>query len=94
MASASSNGRLIGVAGIAAFIAGCWVGMGSDSAGDPYCVVTSASAAQRAGFAPGQMVELTSTESGCLPGEPEVCGRYEPESGDDRQFESDSCPDN
>ena len=91
MASASSNGRLIGVAGLVAFIAGCWMGMGSESDGDPYCVVTSASAASRPGFAPGQLVDQTGT--GCQPGEPEVCGRWEPESGDDRSFESDTCPD-
>lgn len=91
MASASSNGRLIGVAGLAAFIAGCWVGMGSESAGDPYCVVTSASAASRPGYAPGQLVERSTLD--CQPGEPEVCGTWEPETGDDRRFESDRCPD-
>jgi hypothetical protein len=92
MASASSNVRLIGVAGIAAFIAGCWVGMGSsNNTGDPYCVVTGASAAGRPGFLPGQLVELTTTD--CQPGEPEVCGKYEPETGDDRRFVSDTCPD-
>jgi hypothetical protein len=93
MASTSGNGRLIAVAGVTAFIAGCWMGMGSESAGDPYCIVTSASAAQRAGYVPGQFVEQTSAEPGCQPGEPEVCGRYEPETGDERQFVSDRCPD-
>jgi hypothetical protein len=92
MATASSNGRLIAVAGIGAFIAGCWMGMGSESAGDPYCVVTSASAAGRPGFAPGQLVEATGPD-GCQPGEPLVCGRYEPETGDERTFVSDTCPD-
>ncbi len=91
MASTSSNARLIGVAGLVAFIAGCWMGMGSESSGDPYCVVTSASAAGRPGYAPGQLVAQTG--SGCQPGEPEVCGNYEPESGDDRTFVSDTCPD-
>jgi hypothetical protein len=90
MASGRSNGRLIAVAGVAAFIAGCWMGMGSDSTGDPYCVVTTATAAQR-GAAAGQLVPEPS--SGCLPGESEVCGRYEPETGDERQFVSDECPD-
>jgi hypothetical protein len=91
MASASSNTRLIGVAGIAAFIAGCWVGMGSESTGASYCVVTSASAAARPGYAPGQLVEKSTLD--CQPGEPEVCGTWEPETGDDRSFESDRCPD-
>jgi hypothetical protein len=91
MASASSNGRLIGVAGLAAFIAGCWIGMGSDSSGDPFCVVTGASAASRPGFLPGQLVEKTTAD--CQPGEPEVCGSYEPETGDERRFVSDTCPD-
>ena len=91
MASASSNGRLIGVAGLAAFVAGCWIGMGSESAGDPYCVVTSASASSRPGYVSGQVVPQTGI--GCQPGEPVVCGRYEPETGDDRTFVSDACPD-
>lgn len=91
MASRTGNGRLVAVAGAAAFIAGCWVGMGSDTAGEPYCVVTAASAADRPGFAPGQMVERST--SACRPGEPEVCGRYEPASGAERRFVSDVCPD-
>jgi hypothetical protein len=91
MASAASNGRLIAVTGIAAFIAGCWVGMGSESEGDAYCVVTGASAAGRPGFAPGQLVDQTA--DGCQPGETEVCGTFEPETGDDRRFVPDRCPD-
>jgi hypothetical protein len=91
MASTSSNGRLIAVAGVTAFIAGCWMGMGSESSGDPYCVVTGASAAGRPGFSPGQLVEASSSD--CQPGEPEVCGTYEPETGDERHFVSDRCPD-
>jgi hypothetical protein len=54
--------------------------------------VTSASAAARAGFAPGQLVEATGPDT-CQPGEPLVCGRYEPETGDERTFVSDTCPD-
>ena len=91
MASAASNGRLIAVAGIAAFIAGCWMGMGSESAGERYCVVTAASAAGRPGFAPGQLVEPEASD--CQPGETEVCGSFEPASGDERRFVSDRCPD-
>jgi len=92
MASASTNGKLVGVAAIAAFIAGCWMGMGSGSSGgDVYCVVTSASAAGRPGYAPGQLVERETLE--CQPGEPQVCGHFTPETGDDREFESDTCPD-
>jgi len=85
------NTRLIGVAAIAAFIGGCWVGMGSESAGDTYCVVTGSSAASRPGYLPGQLVEESTSE--CQPGEPTVCGTWDPETGDDRHFESDRCPD-
>ena len=85
------KGRIIGVAAIAAFIAGCWLGMGSESVGDPYCVVTGSSAADRPGYVPGQLVEMTTVA--CRPGEPQVCGRFEPATGDDRRFESDRCPD-
>lgn len=87
----NSNGRLVAVAGLAAFMAGCWMGMGTSSAGDPYCVVTTASAAGRAGFVPGQLVERTT--GSCQSGEPLVCGRFEPETGDERRFVSDRCPD-
>lgn len=80
------------VAGVTAFIAGCWMGMGSESSGDPYCVVTAASAPARPGYAPGDLVPLTDTETSCQPSESLVCGRYEPETGEDRSFESDSCP--
>lgn len=90
-ASGSSTGRLLAVAGVGAFIAGCWVGMGSKSTGDAYCVVTGSSAASRPGYVAGQFVEKTTEE--CMPGEPEVCGRFEPEEGDDRRFESDECDD-
>lgn len=81
------------MAGIAAFIAGCWMGMGSESAGDPYCVVTAASLAQRPGAVAGQIVEQQPADEGCRPGEVQVCGRFEPATGDDRRFSSDACPD-
>jgi hypothetical protein len=92
MASKSSgNARLLVVAIIASFIAGCWMGMGSDDGGDAYCVVTTASAPSRPGFAPGQLVERSGDE--CQAGEPTICGSFEPETGDDRQFVSDECAD-
>jgi hypothetical protein len=87
----SGNARLVAVAAIAAFIAGCWMGMGSEDGGEAYCVVTIGSAPSRAGFAPGQLVERSGSE--CQPGEPTVCGSYEPSSGDDRRFISDECKD-
>ena len=90
MATRSGNTKLVLVAGIAAFIAGCWTGMGTDDGADAYCVVTLASAPDRAGFAPGQLVERQGAD--CAPGEPQVCGSYEP-SGDDRKFVSDECKD-
>jgi hypothetical protein len=63
--------------------------MRSDTAGERYCVVVPETAAAHPGLIPGQLVEQP--EGGCLPGEHEVCGRFE---GDDesRRFESDSCP--
>jgi hypothetical protein len=88
MASSASNTRLIVLAVIAAFIGGCWMGMGTDSSGDAFCVVTSETAAQHPGAAPGQLTDKP--ESGCLPGEPQVCGRFEGE-GDNQHFESDEC---
>ncbi len=92
MASNSSgNARLVGVATIAAFIAGCWLGMGNDDGSDAHCVVTGASAPSRAGSSPGQIVERTGSE--CQPGEPTVCGTFEPSTGDDREFVSDECAD-
>ena len=91
MVKAPANTRLIGVAAIAAFIAGCWMGMGSESEGDAYCVVTGSSAASRPGYVAGQLVDKSTLE--CLPGEPQVCGRWEPATGDDRHFASDRCPD-
>jgi len=92
MASGSAgNARLLIVAAIAAFIAGCWMGMGSDDGGDAFCVVTTASAPSRPGFAPGQLVERSGSE--CQAGEPTVCGSFEPSTGDDRQFVSDECAD-
>jgi hypothetical protein len=90
-AKSGSGARILVVAVVASFIGGCWVGMGSDSSGDAYCVVTMASAPARPGFSPGQFVERTG--DGCQPGEPVVCGTYEPESGDDREFVADECPD-
>lgn len=92
MASKSAgNARLVIVAAIAAFIAGCWMGMGSDEGSDAYCVVTAASAPARAGFSAGQFVERTGDD--CQAGEPTVCGTYEPETGEDRRFVSDECAD-
>jgi hypothetical protein len=91
MASKSGVARVGVVAVIAAFIGGCWVGMGSDASGDEYCVVTVASAGSRPGFTPGQFVERSGDD--CQPGEPVVCGTYEPETGDDRRFVSAECPD-
>jgi hypothetical protein len=88
----SGSTRLVAVAGVTAFMAGCWIGMGSEASGDVYCVVTAASAPARAGFAPGQLVPQPDDDAGCQPGEPMVCGRYEPATGEDRRFESDSCP--
>jgi hypothetical protein len=85
-----TNTRPLVLAGVAAFMAGCWIGMGSESSGEPFCVVTADSAAARAGVPAGQLVEQPS--DGCLPGEPEVCGRFE-NGDDDEHFVSDSCPD-
>lgn len=78
------------VIGVAAFLGGCWVGMGSESDGQAYCVVTDATAPSHPGVLPGQLVDRPA--AGCLPGEQEVCGQFEG-SGEDRRFESDSCPD-
>jgi hypothetical protein len=88
MASSSSNTRLIVLAVLAAFIGGCWMGQGTQSTGDGFCVVSDATAAQHPGAAPGQLVDQP--ETGCLPGEAQVCGRFEGE-GDDQHFESDQC---
>ncbi|HEX5365151.1 MAG TPA: hypothetical protein VFW63_00605 [Acidimicrobiales bacterium] len=89
MASTSGNRRLVLVAVLGAFVAGCWTGMESDQGGsDPWCVVTVASAAQRPGFVPGQLVEPAGAD--CLGGEPRVCGTFD-RSGGDRRFVSDSC---
>ncbi len=87
----SGNTRLVLVAGIGAFIAGCWLGMGNDDGSDAYCVVTPASAPSRAGYSPGQFIERTGSD--CMAGEPTVCGSFEPSTGDDRQFVSDECAD-
>ena len=65
--------------------------MGSDDGGDAFCVVTTASAPSRPGFAPGQFVERTGDE--CQAGETTVCGSFEPATGDDREFVSDECAD-
>jgi hypothetical protein len=78
------------VIGVAAFLGGCWVGMGSDSSGESYCVVTDASAPAHPGLAPGQLADMPA--AGCLPGEQEVCGSFEG-SGEDRKFVSDTCSD-
>jgi hypothetical protein len=78
------------IVGVAAFLGGCWVGMGSRSSGEAYCVVTDASAASHPGVRPGQLVDMPA--GGCLPGEQEVCGRFEG-SGDERRFVSSGCPD-
>lgn len=81
----SGNTRLMVVAGIGAFIAGCWVGMGSDSTGQPFCV----SSTPQAAGAPPQLVAMPA--SGCAAGETKICGRYEGE-GDAQKFVSDKCP--
>ncbi len=88
MAINASGTRLVLVAGIGAFVAGCWVGMGSDTSGEPFCVVNDATAAQHAGTAPGQVVPAPA--GGCQPGEQEVCGRVEGE-GNQQKFVSDRC---
>ena len=105
MASARSSGRLGVVVAILAFVAGCWAGMGSDATGDPWCVVTVASAAGRPGAVPGEIVEPTpspetdddsggdSEDASCHTGEPEVCGQFEDGDGDARQFVSEECSD-
>lgn len=91
MASKSGNTKLVLVAAVAAFIAGCWTGMGTDDGGaDAYCVVTAASAPTRAGSSPGQLVERQGDD--CQPGEPQVCGSYEGPA-DDQRFVSDECDD-
>ncbi|HEX6420654.1 MAG TPA: hypothetical protein VFZ77_19285 [Acidimicrobiales bacterium] len=91
-AKGSGNGRVVIVAAVVSFMAGCWMGMGSDATGDVYCVVTVGSAASRPGFAPGQLVPEADGGAGCQPGEPVVCGHWRPESGDDRRFVSEDCP--
>lgn len=90
MASRSGNGRLVIVAAVAAFIGGCWMGMGTDDGAPAYCVVTAESAPGRPGFAPGQLVERQGSD--CEPGEPQVCGTFE-SSGDPESFASDECKD-
>jgi hypothetical protein len=90
MAKSSSNTRTFLIIGIAAFLGGCWVGMGSDSSGSSYCVVTDATASMHPGVAPGQLADKPAT--GCVPGEPEVCGSWAG-SDDERHFVSDQCPD-
>jgi hypothetical protein len=90
MASSSSSTRLIVIAVLVSFVGGCWIGMGSDDPGDAFCVVTTATAAQHPGAAPGQLTDQP--ETGCLPGEPQVCGRFEGEA-DEQRFVSDECGD-
>lgn len=74
----AGNTRLMVVAGIGAFVAGCWVGMGSDTSGQPFCVAAT-----------GQLVAMPA--SGCPAGETKICGRYEGEA-DNQKFVSDKCP--
>jgi hypothetical protein len=81
----AGNTRLMLVAGVGAFVAGCWVGMGSDTTGQPFCVAATA----QPGAAPGQIVAMPA--SGCPAGDVKVCGRYEGEA-DDQKFVSDKCP--
>lgn len=90
MAAGSGSTRIFVVAGVLSFIAGCWMGQGSVTTGQPFCVVTPATAAQHPGIAPGQLTEMPS--GGCAPGESKVCGRFEGE-GDQhqQQFVSDKC---
>jgi hypothetical protein len=90
MAKSSSNTRTFLIIGIAAFLGGCWVGMGSDSSGSSYCVVNDATASMHPGVAPGQLADKPAT--GCVPGEQEVCGSWAG-SDDERHFVSDQCPD-
>lgn len=90
MASRSGNTKLVLVAAVAAFIAGCWTGMGTDDGAGAYCVVSAASAPTRAGYSPGQLVERQGDD--CQPGETQVCGSLEA-SGDDERFVSDECND-
>ncbi len=89
MAVNASGARVWIVAGLVAFVAGCWVGMGSDTTGQPFCVVNDATAPAHPGVAPGQVVPAPA--GGCLPGEQQVCGRIEG-SGDQQKFHSDRCP--
>jgi hypothetical protein len=89
-----TNTRLGVVIVLVAFIAGCWMGMGTDATGDVYCVVSGASVAVRPGQVPGQLAEPVAAEGdedGCAAGETQVCGSFEGE-GDDRRFESEECP--
>lgn len=86
--AASANNRVLIVGGVLLFLAGCWAGMRSESAGDAYCVVVPATAAAHPGFGPGQFVE--EPESGCLAGEHRVCGSFEG-SDESRRFVSNAC---
>jgi hypothetical protein len=100
MASSTSgtNTRLGVVVVLVSFIAGCWMGMGTDETGDVYCVVTGASVAVRPGLVPGQLAEPIVSDDededdddSCEAGETQVCGTFEGED-DDRRFESEECP--
>jgi hypothetical protein len=90
MATSSSNTRTFLIIGIAAFLGGCWVGMGTDDSGQSYCVVTDQTASMHPGVAPGQLADKPAT--GCVPGEQTVCGSWEG-SDEDRHFVSNECPD-
>jgi hypothetical protein len=80
----SGNTRIAIVAGVGAFLAGCWVGMGSDTTGQPFCVAAPAAGAT------GQLTPMQS--SGCPTGQPKICGRFEG-TGEEQKFVSDKCPD-
>ena len=88
MAASSNTTRTFLMVGIAAFVGGCYVGMGTDSSGQSYCVVTDATASMHPGVAPGQMVDKPA--NGCVPGEQTVCGNWEG-ADEDRHFVSDQC---
>src|SRR5262247_1224554 len=73
MAASSSNTRTFLIIGIAAFLGGCWVGMGTDDSGQAYCVVTDQTASMHPGVAPGQLADKPAT--GCVPSSAKVAWR-------------------
>src|SRR4029453_6457960 len=68
--AAAGNMRLLVVAGIGAFGAGCWVGMGTDTTGRPFCVSATPTASWDRGrnaSARPRMDERTGAGSGGAP---------------------------